>query len=85
MSEIVDKFRGGVEHAALINGRIFGVGRDCFMRSIDGNFHHKFDSCPVKIYESDRANQVTLKFASGRVQLFDIEKKTSVLDFFADR
>lgn len=33
-SEVVDKFRGGVEHIGLINGKIFGVGRDCYLRSV---------------------------------------------------
>lgn len=49
-SEVVDKFRGGVEHIGLLNGKVFGVGRDCFLRSADGNFHHKFASTPVKFY-----------------------------------
>lgn len=41
-SEVADRFRGGVNYVGLINSKIFGGGRDCYLRSLDGNFHHRF-------------------------------------------
>lgn len=51
-SNFVIKFRGGVEFISSVNGKIYGSGRDCYIRSIDGNFHHKFESAPLKFFES---------------------------------
>lgn len=69
---MIDKFRGGVEHAAFLGGKIFAVGRDCYLRSSDGNFHHKFSTCPVKVLECDRNNQAVIGFLNGEIQLFDL-------------
>ena len=41
-SNVAATSRGGVEFIGPVNGKIYGSGRDCYIRSLDGHFHHKF-------------------------------------------
>lgn len=71
-SRCVAKFRGGVEFIAPVNGKIYGSGRDCYIRSLDGHFHHKFESAPLKFYESDRSNLLSIGLRSNKILQFDL-------------
>lgn len=71
-SDVVSKFRGGVEFAGCVIGKIYGSGRDCYLRSVDGVFHHKFESAPIRFYESDRSNLLSIALRSSKALQFDL-------------
>lgn len=77
-SETIQKYRGGVQHIALVNGTIFGCGKDGYIRSLDGNYFYRCDSTPVSISESDRSNLVHLTLQSRQLRLFDLDKRIAV-------
>ena len=59
------------------------MGRDCYFRSVDGTFHYKFANCPIKFYETERTNQVSIGFVNNRIVLLDIERRTAASDVTA--
>lgn len=77
-SSTVSKFRGGVEFVSWVNGKVYGSGRDCYLRSVDGLFHCKFESAPVKFYESDRGNLLSMGLRSNKALQFDLEKRVEI-------
>lgn len=70
--------RGGVNHIGFINNMLYGCSRDSYLRSVNGNYHHKFDSIPLKFYELERNSQITISFFNKTISNFDVEKRIAI-------
>jgi hypothetical protein len=55
------------------------------LRSIDGTFHYKFASSPLKFYETERSNQISIGFISNEIAIFDLEKRMGVSSILVNK
>lgn len=68
----MQRYRGGVEHIGIVNNRIYGCGRDYYIRSLDGNYFYRFDKIPISFSETEKTNSININFASNELKLFDL-------------